>query len=514
MMRFWRYMALVVLALLSLSPAIQPATANTAVYEVGDDPAVGFNLISWWNFGGSGVSTWQNAVQSVYNAGFRSVSISPVRYVDIDTGAILSTSPRGPELSHIEAGVARAKSLGMRVTLNPFVELFDANGSGTSDDEYFADLPGGCTWRGCWNPTPGGAVANQFWSDYQSYLVSVAQIAETYNVDAMTVGTEYKALNGNSGHNAKWNTTINAVAAAYDGPLGYAANWDDYRNGNLTTAIWEHPQIDFLGIDAYFENMVTNAQADASGTYPNNTFINQLTTAWNNKLDVDSPLDSLDGIMLFAAARKGGAGMPVAFTEIGHLPYNRTAVKPQNSSGQPVDTGEQIMAFNGLVNALDRRGNDFHSIDIWHWGMPGTGTDIWDWGLIADVTPNNSGANGNNIPVTQWFNQFVDTAEFPLAGDYNRDGLANAADYTLWRKRVGAHVLNYNGADGDGNGKIGADDYAVWAAHFGASLGGGAMNGENVPEPAAVAPLMISLSCALFRALARRRPTDRAAGWT
>src|SRR6476620_3454599 len=78
------------------------AAANPAAYEGGSDPAVGFNLISWFNFGASGASTWQNAVQSVYDAGFRDVSIDPVRFVNISTGQILATSPKGPDLSHIE----------------------------------------------------------------------------------------------------------------------------------------------------------------------------------------------------------------------------------------------------------------------------------------------------------------------------------------------------------------------------------------------------------------------------
>jgi len=72
---------------LAISVEVRTATADPAVYEIGEDPAVGFNLISWWNFGGSGVSTWQNAVQSVYDAGFRSVSISPVRYVTAGHGS-------------------------------------------------------------------------------------------------------------------------------------------------------------------------------------------------------------------------------------------------------------------------------------------------------------------------------------------------------------------------------------------------------------------------------------------
>ncbi len=444
------------------------AVANPAVYEIGSDPAVGFNLISWFNFGSSGVSTWQNAVQGLYDAGFRSVSISPVRFVNINTGQILTTSPKGPELSHIDAAVARAKSLGMRVTLNPFVELFDAHGPGTGDDEYFADLPGGCTWRGCWNPTAGSAVSNQFWSDYQSYMVAVAGIAATYNVDAMTVGTEYKALDGNSAHNGSWNTLISAVNGVYSGPLGYAANWDDYSNNNVKTAIWDNPAIDFIGIDSYFKNLATTAQADASGAYPNATFINTMTAAWNNKLNNE--------ILPYAAARKGGAGMPVAFTEVGYLPYNRTTVNPQNSSGQAVDTDEQKMAFNGLINALDGRGDKFPAMDIWQWGMSGSDGSLWN---MDTTVPANQ---PNNVPAAQWLASFVATGILPLAGEYNRDGVVDAADYVLWRKNSGKNVLQYSGADGDGSGIVDLVDYNVWRAHLGAGSGVGAA--VAVPEHA------------------------------
>jgi hypothetical protein len=464
--------------------ATRPVAANPAIYEAGSDPAVGFNLISWWNFGSSGASVWQNAVQQIYNAGFRSVSISPVRFVNISTGQILTTSPKGPELSHIEAGVARAKSLGMRVTLNPFYEFYDP-----STNEYFASISGCGSWRACWNPTPGSAASNQFWTDYQSYMVAVGQIGATYSVDAMTVGTEYNRLVENSGHNSSWNTLINAVNNVFPGLLGYAANWDDYAHSNVNAAIWSHPAIDFLGIDSYFTNLVTNSQADASGTFPNAAFINTVTNAWNNKLD--------NQILPYAAGRKGGAGMPVAFTEIGYLPYNRTTVNPQNSSGQPVDTDEQKMAFNGLINALDGRANHFLAMDIWNWGMGGTGTNLWDMGTIADVSPNNEGANPNNIAATQWLQQFVGTAVYPLAGDFNRDAIVDAADYVLWRKMAGRYVLQYSGADGSGNGIVDQADYNVWRSWFGATPGGGAGSVASVPEPASIVLLIGPLAVVL-----------------
>jgi hypothetical protein len=60
----------------------------------------------------------------------------------------------------------------------------------------------------------------------------------------------------------------------------------------------------------------------------------------------------------------------------------------------------------------------------------------------------------------------------PPAGDYNRDGSVDAADYVIWRKALGTDVPIYTGADGSGDGIVGPEDYDVYAAHFGATYPG------------------------------------------
>ena len=77
----------------------------------------------------------------------------------------------------------------------------------------------------------------------------------------------------------------------------------------------------------------------------------------------------------------------------------------------------------------------------------------------------------------------VAVAEVPLlAGDYNRDGFINAADYNNWRATFGQSATPGSGTDGNGNGTIDAADYAVWRDKLG--------NGDDaasvaVPEPSA-----------------------------
>jgi arabinan endo-1,5-alpha-L-arabinosidase len=77
-------------------------------------------------------------------------------------------------------------------------------------------------------------------------------------------------------------------------------------------------------------------------------------------------------------------------------------------------------------------------------------------------------------------------------GDYNRDGLVGAADYTVWRNAAGTsnHV-----ADGNGDGIVDSEDFDVWKAHYGDSLASGAAQITSVPEPVNLA--LLALLCAI-----------------
>ncbi|MEN1679440.1 MAG: PEP-CTERM sorting domain-containing protein [Planctomycetota bacterium] len=85
-----------------------------------------------------------------------------------------------------------------------------------------------------------------------------------------------------------------------------------------------------------------------------------------------------------------------------------------------------------------------------------------------------------------------------LAGDYNNDGVVDAADYTVWRDTLGEEVNpRFGGADGDGSGVIDLADYELWAQNFGQTATGFA----SVPEPATGVGLMVLGVCCLARRL-------------
>lgn len=70
-----------------------------------------------------------------------------------------------------------------------------------------------------------------------------------------------------------------------------------------------------------------------------------------------------------------------------------------------------------------------------------------------------------------------------LAGDFNRDGAVDTADYTFWREYVGTYFTN--------------QDYDVWRANFGHTIGTGASSDTAVPEPARVSFLLITAAISI-----------------
>jgi hypothetical protein len=74
-------------------------------------------------------------------------------------------------------------------------------------------------------------------------------------------------------------------------------------------------------------------------------------------------------------------------------------------------------------------------------------------------------------------------------GDYNENGVVDAADYVLWRDTLSQTVTQPgDSADGDRSGTIDAPDYDYWRARFGNMIAGGtsASISVAVPEPVSV----------------------------
>ncbi|MBB6431260.1 family 16 glycosylhydrolase [Algisphaera agarilytica] len=99
------------------------------------------------------------------------------------------------------------------------------------------------------------------------------------------------------------------------------------------------------------------------------------------------------------------------------------------------------------------------------------------------IQPNNQGG-------AVWVDSvsLTESLAIALAGDYNNNGVVDAADYTVWQDSFGS--TTDLAADGNGNGVIDAADYTVWQDNFGQSASGLGAN-VNIPEPGSALLLLL-----------------------
>ncbi len=138
--------------------------------------------------------------------------------------------------------------------------------------------------------------------------------------------------------------------------------------------------------------------------------------------------------------------------------------------------------------------------------VPGAATHSQNWSQRAnrlEVTESIGGVeitlttNSNEAPPGDYMLFLIDDngipsvaeyirAGFGVEGDFNNDGYVNAADYTLWRDRLG---IGYK-----------QDDFQIWVDNFGTQPS--TSNAYSIPEPATaillVTGLIIPFACSRY----------------
>jgi probable HAF family extracellular repeat protein len=85
-----------------------------------------------------------------------------------------------------------------------------------------------------------------------------------------------------------------------------------------------------------------------------------------------------------------------------------------------------------------------------------------------------------------------------LDGDYNGNGIVDAADYSVWRDHLGQSVTLPNDTT---PGTMTQADYDVWKANFGNHAGSGSGAGAAVPEPTSLTMLVVGVLTIFSRRL-------------
>jgi hypothetical protein len=104
----------------------------------------------------------------------------------------------------------------------------------------------------------------------------------------------------------------------------------------------------------------------------------------------------------------------------------------------------------------------------------------------------------SDIPATYFLSALVgvpEDSEPPvggLLGDFNNDGVVDAADYGTWQDNLGldSSVL---GGNGSGAATVVQADYELWRTHFGESIAVG-LALRPVPEPATLLLALLALA--------------------
>ncbi|HEX4415289.1 MAG TPA: hypothetical protein VH107_16775 [Lacipirellulaceae bacterium] len=176
---------------------------------------------------------------------------------------------------------------------------------------------------------------------------------------------------------------------------------------------------------------------------------------------------------------------PISLDSGGHFDLSAATLDFVNGNLAYHDSSGQLI---GTTNLANKTGS-----------ITGTGT-------LSSITQSGQTTETLNVPINATFvlmpdtsttvnltltGQIVATTTFAagLPGDYNQNGVVDAADYVLWRDKLGTGTALPN----DDTTGVGNDDYARWRAQFGKrAAGSGSAAGAAVPEASTAALILFA----------------------
>jgi hypothetical protein len=249
--------------------------------------------------------------------GARWVQIDPTWYQDHIHTSTIAASSRTPSDAAVEWVISVAHQIGLKVLLKPLLDL----------------LPDGGVYRGTIRPADRSA----WFGSYATFIGHYAQLAARLRVEQFAIGTE---LAGVSEDRAGWLGVVEAVRSRYQGPLVYAANFDEYRR----VVFWD--AVDLVGIDAYW-TLSQRPTADAGA----------LRRAWHP-------------IVRELAAFAARTGRRILFTEAGYTSQRGSTTAPWSwTTSTTPDEAEQAAAYEALLASLDGQ-SWWAGVFWWVWAVP------------------------------------------------------------------------------------------------------------------------------------------------
>jgi len=210
---------------------------------------------------------YEQFVSEIAATGANTVNLVVSAYQEnCESTSIFIDGRRSPPDNRIKSLIAHAHDEGLQVVLMPIVLL---------------ENPRAGEWRGKINPRRW----DDWWEDYDAYVLHYARVAQAGGADVFVVGSEL--VSTEKDHATRWRGLIRRVRGIYKGHLSYSANWDHYR----PVKWWD--AVDIIGMTTYY---------DLTGGKP--PTVERLMAAWR-------PLrkEILDW--------QRTIGRPILFTEVG-----------------------------------------------------------------------------------------------------------------------------------------------------------------------------------------------------
>jgi hypothetical protein len=288
-------------------------------------PHRGFNFTTWWHDEYASPHAARSLSQ-LAGTGANSVALVPSWYQRSRRSTRIGPdADRSPTDQSLAIAVARAQDLGLQVFLRPTVETQD----GTPRAELRPRSP------------------SAWFRSYRRFIRHYARLAQRLGVDMLSVGLEYRSLDGPS-HARSWRRVIRTVRARFNGRLTYGANGAD-----AWTRVRFWGALDVIGVDAYFPLSDRGTPSAA-----------QIARRWGRFTDRFGVTHRYLGQMrsLARAHRK-----PIVLTELGYPSSVRAAAKPWSTGGR-YSGAAQRRALDGAFRALSRQ-RWFAGLYIWEWNV-------------------------------------------------------------------------------------------------------------------------------------------------
>ncbi|MET8445797.1 glycoside hydrolase TIM-barrel-like domain-containing protein [Streptomyces sp. NPDC005209] len=297
-------MAAVLLAVTGCSSTGPAAAGHGGTRASRSHPAAptmrGITLPSWYRTDYDSPAA-PRYLRGIRATGARWVTFTPTWYQDRVTDASAHRTEETASDASLRRIVKRAHAAGLKVMIKPHV-----------------DLPGDID-RAEIRPRDRAA----WFAAYRRFITHYAGLAAATGTEQFAVGTE---LAGVSGDTAAWTKLIEAVRAHYDGPLTYAANYDEYQH----IRFWK--RLDVIGIDAYWP-LSDRPTTDSA----------RLARAW-------TPIRTR--LAAFAARQD----RRILFTEAGYVSQRGSTTAPYSwTVSKQADTAEQAAAYRALLDSFEGR---------------------------------------------------------------------------------------------------------------------------------------------------------------